>query len=67
MAAPATASGAGECGHRFSIQQQGDQATAAGGERGLRQVAHDADDVAEEALLGDMQAKELRNLVENDH
>ena len=70
MPPPTATSGAGECGQMRSMPTS--TANVASGhrqrqQRGLGQVLHDADEVGEEALLGDVDAEQLGHLVEHDH
>ena len=70
MPPPTATSGAGECGHSRSIADQHDEASrrrppaspARSRERAARRSA-----VGEEALLGDVDAEQLRHLIEHDH
>ena len=48
-------------------QEQGGPPDHQGEARGLRQLSHDADEVAEEALLLDVKVEQLRHLIEQDH
>ena len=69
--APATAtSGAGECGRSRSRPIKIAKVAAATRQRDQRRVGkmlHDREQIAEETRLGDVDAQELRHLVEDDH
>ena len=70
MPPPTATSGAGACGHRRSMPISTSSvaaATASVMQRRLGHVMRDAEQVAEEALLRDVDAEQLRHLVQHDH
>ena len=70
MPPPTATSGAGECGHRRSMPTSTTSvaaATASVSNEVSGRCCSDAEQVGEEALLGDVDAEQLGHLVEHDH
>jgi len=60
MPPPTATRGAGECGHNRSGHRQRQQ-------RRLGNVLHDAQKIGEKRMLGDMDAEQFRELIQQDY